>query len=920
MPAVATGVPVSKPRALKLILEEKGEVKELAFDDQETVTIGRTADNAVRITDALSSRQHCKITATADGFEVEDLKSRNGTRLNGEPLTERTPLAPGDRIEVGDSIIHFEERRQGATSAKVKRRAGGPLRTGDAPRLVAVNGKSKGETVALETLPFVIGRKKGSGFVPADEDVSNEHCMIVEDGGVLHLVDLGSTNGTFVNGHRLRGRAPLSCGTTIRLGATLQLRAESDAGPAQGSARVRKGSARTRKGSARVSKRGKKASARAARPKPVEPESVDEIEDLDALGEEPAAEVRQPERPSRRAAAPAPAPAEDDDVDYEELGESDLIDLDIGARIDAAASEAEEKAGGGGLGAAMLVGMTLLVALTVAYAGRGLLSRPLPDPRVGDNLIENWSFEEALAADGSIPSWEIHADSSVLVGGAEARYGLRSLGMPILPDQGSPEVLSAAVRVTAGKRYRVRASVAVEAGSGAALRVDWSSDVDEAFAQSSVAAVLDPGGDGTWRELGGTVVAPRGATLGRLVAVGLTRGGAGRVRLDRFHLSESDDAERMTLAGPGGLELALDERGVLSLSRSKRELAFKIGLALDRNDPLTMQPAARIEQPLTEQTDGTLLAVSSVPLLSEGKRADVAFTARAVTDGVRLRWSTPEAPGSLHLGFHVGHLADLGAVSLDGQPLPTPLPEAGYHQEGIDEMAWGEGEAQVSFRFDTPATLDVRTLPRGVVFWFALSPRQLATGELGVGMEVAAASLSAHADIQRLLREADEATQSGDYARALRTYATLRSRYSHEAEVVARATREAKALEIRAQRLIDFLDWTAEQARELQIATLADVGRSALAELEAGFGNSDQVRDGQAKLRAVEKAVAERERQEAAQRVRRLLAQALRFRKAGQLRLARLTYEGILANFDPEVTGVAEAKSKLEGLPSEGGK
>ena len=108
MNAPVSGVPVSKSRALRLILEEGGEVQELAFEGQEPVTIGRTADNAVRISDALSSRHHCKIFPASGGFSVEDLKSRNGTRLNGEPLTESTPLSPGDRIEVGDSIIHFQ--------------------------------------------------------------------------------------------------------------------------------------------------------------------------------------------------------------------------------------------------------------------------------------------------------------------------------------------------------------------------------------------------------------------------------------------------------------------------------------------------------------------------------------------------------------------------------------------------------------------------------------------------------------------------------------------------------------------------------------------------------------------------------------------------------------------------------------------
>ena len=52
------------------------------------------------------SRQHCKIQYSANRFVVMDLDSRNGTFVNGEPF-ERTPLAAGDILEVGDTRIRF---------------------------------------------------------------------------------------------------------------------------------------------------------------------------------------------------------------------------------------------------------------------------------------------------------------------------------------------------------------------------------------------------------------------------------------------------------------------------------------------------------------------------------------------------------------------------------------------------------------------------------------------------------------------------------------------------------------------------------------------------------------------------------------------------------------------------------------------
>ena len=102
---------------IKLILEEGGDSRTLELDVVE-LTIGRTADNAIRVSDALSSRKHCRIHKTDEGFVVEDLKSRNGTTLNGKPLVEPKVLAIGDRIAIGLSVVHFGARLDRSRSSR----------------------------------------------------------------------------------------------------------------------------------------------------------------------------------------------------------------------------------------------------------------------------------------------------------------------------------------------------------------------------------------------------------------------------------------------------------------------------------------------------------------------------------------------------------------------------------------------------------------------------------------------------------------------------------------------------------------------------------------------------------------------------------------------------------------------------------
>jgi hypothetical protein len=68
--------------------------------------IGRAEDNQIRILDPGISRRHVLITATAQGYTLRDLKSQNGTYLNGERIDE-TPLSDGDRITLGEVTLIF---------------------------------------------------------------------------------------------------------------------------------------------------------------------------------------------------------------------------------------------------------------------------------------------------------------------------------------------------------------------------------------------------------------------------------------------------------------------------------------------------------------------------------------------------------------------------------------------------------------------------------------------------------------------------------------------------------------------------------------------------------------------------------------------------------------------------------------------
>ena len=63
-----------------------------------------------------------------------------------------------------------------------------------------------------------IGRKDGNSIVMTDQHVSGNHAKIIVRNNGLYLEDLNSTNGTYLNGNKLKGKAKLSNKDEIRIG------------------------------------------------------------------------------------------------------------------------------------------------------------------------------------------------------------------------------------------------------------------------------------------------------------------------------------------------------------------------------------------------------------------------------------------------------------------------------------------------------------------------------------------------------------------------------------------------------------------------------------------------------------------------------------------------------------------------------
>jgi pSer/pThr/pTyr-binding forkhead associated (FHA) protein len=88
------------------------------------------------------------------------------------------------------------------------------------PRLVVVRGAFPGTTYDLGTSDTLIGRNPGTDVTLVDEGVSRDHAVISCEDGSFAIEDLQSTNGTRVNGKRVR-RKELCEGDEIQIGSTV---------------------------------------------------------------------------------------------------------------------------------------------------------------------------------------------------------------------------------------------------------------------------------------------------------------------------------------------------------------------------------------------------------------------------------------------------------------------------------------------------------------------------------------------------------------------------------------------------------------------------------------------------------------------------------------------------------------------------
>jgi ABC transport system ATP-binding/permease protein len=170
-----------------------------AAPSEQAITIGRNPSSVVHLDYAMVSWDHARIVPEDRGWVIEDLGSLNGTALNRiDNRIRRAALRPEDEIYLGSLKI---------SASRVL------------TRQHITQGESTFERVSFRGDQMVLGRDPACDYPLDYPMISWRHALLRRAPDGIYVEDLGSRNGTYINGELISGRTLIHAGQEIGLGS-----------------------------------------------------------------------------------------------------------------------------------------------------------------------------------------------------------------------------------------------------------------------------------------------------------------------------------------------------------------------------------------------------------------------------------------------------------------------------------------------------------------------------------------------------------------------------------------------------------------------------------------------------------------------------------------------------------------------------
>ncbi|MBI1924791.1 FHA domain-containing protein [Candidatus Poribacteria bacterium] len=158
-------------------------------------------------THATAAPQHARIRCDGDDIYITDLGSGNGTAVDGVQISGPTPLRVASKITIGTQSLEVAEIQRDTEFLRMS--------------FKEIEGTNVGQVHSIHIKEMTVGRGKAARLRFADSTgtLSRVHARFDVKKGEVYVTDLGSANGTYVDGTRIEKPTRLTKGTTVQFGS-----------------------------------------------------------------------------------------------------------------------------------------------------------------------------------------------------------------------------------------------------------------------------------------------------------------------------------------------------------------------------------------------------------------------------------------------------------------------------------------------------------------------------------------------------------------------------------------------------------------------------------------------------------------------------------------------------------------------------
>jgi len=199
------------------IEDSNGQIADRFSFDHGSYIVGRHESCDIVIPSTAVSRQHARIFVDNGRCFVEDMGSSNGVIVDGQRVLKQRDLGSASQIKIGDFYLYLEFKRPESNRANMLQTLF--IQDSDGHhKIVRINDSFAGEEFGLSEVENTIGRTDENFILLSDASISRLHAKIIRIGDAYEVVDLGSSNGSRVNGKLIKSQTPLKSGDRVHFG------------------------------------------------------------------------------------------------------------------------------------------------------------------------------------------------------------------------------------------------------------------------------------------------------------------------------------------------------------------------------------------------------------------------------------------------------------------------------------------------------------------------------------------------------------------------------------------------------------------------------------------------------------------------------------------------------------------------------